>query len=102
MALIRWTSRLDQPSICEAVAQAIAGCGLPSDYSRCTKEQFFAVIPRDPGLNRKANVHVLAVWSDPSHRQIEIEISSDESVLGDSKSCWNVGQMLARTIPQLD
>jgi len=102
MTLIRWTSRLDQPSICDAVAQAIEGCGLPNDYSRCTKEQFFAVIPRDPGLNRMSKVNVLAAWSDPSHRQIEIEISSEESVLRDSKSCWSVGQMLSRVIPQLD
>ena len=102
MTLIRWTSRLDQPSICDAVAQAIEGCGLPYDYSRCTKEQFFAVIPRDPGLNRMAKVNVLAAWCDPSHSQIEIEISSEESVLRDSKSCWSVGQMLSRVIPQLD
>jgi hypothetical protein len=102
MALIRWTSHLDQPSICDAIAQAIAGCGLPVDYSRCTREQFFAVIPRAPERNRAVNVNVLAVWTDPSHRQIEMEVSSDESLLSHTHVCADVSGMLLQCIPRFD
>ncbi len=101
MALIRWTSQLDQPSICDAIAQALEGCGLPVDFSRCTAEQFFAVIPRAPELNRAVNVNVLAAWCDASHREIEMEVSSDESVLGHTDVCGDVSGMLLNCLPRI-
>lgn len=102
MTLIRWISKVDDVSICDAMTSAINDCGLEFGFSRCTQEQFFAVIPRDLRFNRKANVNVLAAWTDASHREVEIELSSDETMLSHSESCLDVSKALSRNIPQID
>jgi hypothetical protein len=101
MTLIRWISKVDDPSICDAMISAMHQCGLEFEFSKCTQEQFFAVIPRDLRFNRKANVNVLAAWTDASHQEVEIELSSNETMLMHSESCLDVSKALSRNIPQL-
>jgi hypothetical protein len=102
MTLIRWISKVEDASICDAMISAINDCGLEYEFSRCTREQFFAVIPRNLRFNRKANVNLLAAWTDARHNEVEIELSSNETSLSHSESCLDVSKALSRNIPQLN
>jgi len=101
MASFRWISAINQQSICDVLSDAMNAQRLDVDFSRCSKEQFFANIPYCKVKNRLSNVAVIATWADRENKNIEIEVRSAESILTGQTLCEDVTAALRKSLPAL-